>query len=207
MDDGGYDYGCNVSSDCRYKFRRSKIWHSTTELLGNKIGSFTYNGATVDAFSDGNAGIYYDSHSYSAYGLQYQCTEYVNRFYAQALGKTNLYSVYKGNANGYYSRASQFGLVAYKNGGTTPPQMGDIICSNGNGVNVGHVAIVRQVLPDSIRVIHQNWENIPWKVNGVWTFNQNANYYPLKMTVSGGKYTVSSFGTGYPVTGWLHKQN
>jgi CHAP domain len=196
------------SADQRSGITQPNYW-------GNKIGSFEYNGVTVDAFSNGNSikGPLYDSHSYSAYGLQYQCTEYVNRFYAQALGK-DLYSVYKGNANGYFSRASQFRLVAYKNGGTTPPQMGDIICSNGvSGVNVGHVAIVRQVIDNptgvkSIRVIHQNWANVPSKDKyGAWIYNPDANYKELTMKKINGKYTVNSFGSGYPVTGWLHKQN
>jgi len=173
----------------------------TPPYWGNQIGSFTYNEHEVGAYSNGNEKFVYPDRG--TFGYQFQCVEYVNRFYFQALGHKNM--VGTGNANNYYSTASSRELVAYKNGGTTPPQMGDIICSNGNGVNVGHVAIVRQVLPDSIRVIHQNWENIPLKVNGVWTFNPKANYFPLKMTVSGGKYTVSQFGTGYPVTGWLHK--
>jgi surface antigen len=173
----------------------------------NKIGSFEYNGATVDAFSNGNQGAEYDSHSYSAYGLQYQCTEYVNRFYAQALGK-DLYSVYKGNAKGYYDKASQFGLVAYQNTvSTTPPQMGDIICSNYG--TYGHVAIVRQVLPDSIRVIHQNWQNsIGPKENNY--YNQDCNYYQLTLKKdSKGRYTVGSFSKSgaYDVYGWLHKNN
>jgi len=108
------------------------------------------------------------------------------------------------DAKNYLSTAPSWGLVAYKNSGTTPPQMGDIICSNGNGVNKGHVAIVRQVLGDSIHVIHQNWANSIGLASENY-YNKDANYYPLKMTLSGEKYTVSALGSGYPVTGWLHK--
>ena len=172
---------------------------------GNKIGSFTYNGVEVGAYSNGN--INYVG-PYGTYGYQFQCVEYVNRFYSQALGFPNMGDPKTGmnaDAKNYFSTAPSWGLVPYKNGGTTPPQMGDIICSNGNGVNKGHVAIVRQVLPDSIRVIHQNWENSIGLASENY-YNKNANYYPLKMTVSGGKYTVSAFGSGYPVTGWLHKK-
>jgi len=164
---------------------------------GNKIGSFTYNEVEVGAYSNGDVNYL---GPYGTYGYQFQCVEYVNRFYVQALGHKNMKG--GGNANQYFSTASSKGLVAYKNGGTTPPQMGDIICSNGNGAknNYGHVAIVRQVLPDSIRVIQQNWVNLPA------TFpNQNANYFPLTMKVSGGKYTVGAFSSAYPVVGWLHK--
>jgi len=169
---------------------------------GNQIGSFTYNGHEVGAYSNGYSAFVYRDRG--TFGYQFQCVEYVNRFYYQALGHKNM--VGSGNANQYFSTASSKELVAYKNGGTTPPQMGDIICSNGNGVNLGHVAIVRQVLPDSIRVIHQNFKNSIGLASENY-YNKDANYYPLKMTVSGGKYTVSAFGSGYPVTGWLHKQN
>jgi CHAP domain len=176
---------------------------------GNQIGSFTYNGHEVGAYSNGYSSFVYRDRG--TFGYQFQCVEYVNRFYVQALGHKNM--VGTGNANQYFATASSKGLIAYKNGGTTPPQMGDIICSNGNGVNVGHVAIVRQVIDPptgvkSIRVIHQNWANIPSKDKyGAWIYNPDANYKELIMTKINGKYTVNSFGSGYPVTGWLHKQN
>jgi CHAP domain len=177
----------------------------TPPYWGNQIGSFTYNGHEVGAYSNANTGFFYPLHG--TYGHQFQCVEYVNRFYSQALGFPNMGDPNTGmnaDAKNYFSTAPSWGLVAYKNSGTTPPQMGDIICSNGNGVNKGHVAIVRQVLPDSIRVIHQNWANSIGLASENY-YNKDANYYPLKMTLSGGKYTVSAFGSGYPVTGWLHK--
>ena len=155
---------------------------------------------TVDVFSNGK-NPNYNSGSYSAYGLQYHCTEYVNRFYGQAL---NHQKMYRGNANKYYSTASQYGLVAYRNGvSTKPPQMGDIICSNGG--KYGHVAIVRQVLSDRIYVIHQNWVYLPGPASNNY-YNQEANYKPLTMKKVNGKYTVGSFSSTYPVYGWVHKQ-
>ena len=164
---------------------------------GNKIGSFTYNGVEVGAYSNGN--INYVG-PYGTYGYQFQCVEYVNRFYVQALKHKNMRG--GGNANNYYSTASSKGLVAYKNGGTVSPKMGDIICSNGG--SYGHVAIVRQVTSNCIYVIQQNWANIPGPASNNF-YNQDANYYRLGMTVSGGKYTVSGFSSTYPVAGWLHK--
>ena len=168
---------------------------------GNKIGSFTYNGVEVPAFSNG-ASITYNSGSYSAYGLQYHCTEYVNRFYAQALGKTDMPK--NKNAKNYYSAGPSYGLIQNRNSvSKIPPQMGDIICSNSG--TYGHVAIVRQVLTDKIYVIHQNWAYLPGPASNNY-YNQECNYKPLTLKRNAnGSYTVGSFSSSYSVYGWLHK--
>lgn len=166
---------------------------------GNKIGSFTYNGVEVGAYSNGN--INYVG-PYGTYGYQFQCVEYVNRFYVQALGHKNMRG--GGNAKDYYSTAKSKGLVAYRNGvSTTPPKMGDIICSNGG--KYGHVAIVRQVTNNCIYVIQQNWVNVPGPASNNY-YNQNCNYYKLTLKRNSNKsYTIGSFSSSYPVYGWLHK--
>jgi surface antigen len=167
---------------------------------GNKIGSFTYNGVEVGAYSNGANKLY--SGPYGTYGYQFQCVEYVNRFYVQALGHKNMRG--GGNAKNYYSTASSKELVAYRNGvSKTPPQMGDIICSNSG--TYGHVAIVRQVLSDRIYVIHQNWEYLPGPASNNY-YNQECNYKPLTLKRnSNGSYTVGPFSSSYSVYGWLHK--
>jgi len=96
------------------------------------------------------------------------------------------------NAEDYYDTASDRGLIAYPNGGTTSPQQGDILCSNGG--THGHVAIVRVVTADSIHVIHQNWAN-----------TAADNDKTISMSVSDGHYTVSGFSGSYPVQGWIRK--
>ena len=161
---------------------------SSASDYGTQVGSFTLNGVTVPAYSNGNND--YNSKTWSSYGLQYQCVEYVNRFYVQALGHTNM--IHTGNANQYFSSASGRGLDAYPNGGTVPPQPGDILCSNGG--SYGHVAIVREVTNNNIYVIHQNWAN-----------SASDNSKKISMAVSGGKYTISGFSSKYPVVGWLRK--
>jgi len=161
---------------------------SSASAWGTQVGSFTFNGVTVIAKSNGYND--FNSKSWSDYGLQYQCVEYVNRFYVEALGHKNM--IHTGDANQYFSSASSKGLDAYPNGGTVPPQPGDILCSNGG--DHGHVAIVREVTNNKVYVIHQNWANGP-----------SDNKKEIGMTVSNGKYAVNSFGTNYPVVGWLRK--
>lgn len=152
--------------------------------FGSWVGSF--NG--VDAYSNGSAG--YDSGSYSCCGLKWQCVEYVNRYYVQALGHQNLKGT--GHAKSYFGTADSKGLVAYPNTNATPPAVNDMLASAGGAF--GHIAIVREVGPDYVKVIHQNWSN-----------SQSDDAKTLSMSFSNGKYTVSSFSAGSPVQGWLRK--
>jgi surface antigen len=65
------------------------------------------------------------------------------------------------NANQYFSTAIQRGLIAYTNGGSEPPKVGDILCFGGgpkdaNGDQFGHVALITEVSGTRIRVSQQN---------------------------------------------------
>ena len=123
-------------------------------------------------------------------GMKWQCVEYVNRYYYVIYGlKIRIPGTH---ADDYYDTASDRGLIAYPNGGTTPLQPGDILCSNGG--THGHVAIVRDVTTNSIHIIHQNWAN-----------TAADNDKAISMSVSDGHYTVSGFSGSYPVQGWLRK--
>lgn len=152
--------------------------------FGAKVGSFL----GVDAYSNGNTG--YNSGVYSAYGLKWQCVEYCNRFGVLKGGLANLKGT--GHAKSYYTTASSKGLIAYPNGGTMAPAVGDLLPSAGGPY--GHIAVVREIGSSFIKVIHQNWSN-----------TSSDNSMTLKMTVSGGKYTVAGFSNTYPVQGWLRK--
>ncbi len=153
--------------------------------FGTKVGS--YNG--VDAYSNGSNG--YVSYQYNYYnnyntGMKWQCVEYVNRYYKAIYNK----QITGGNANTYYSNASSKGLNSAKNGSSTKPKTGMILCSNGG--SYGHVAIIREVGSNYVKVIHQNWSN-----------SSSDNSKQLSMTVKNGKYTISGFSSSYPVQGWL----
>jgi len=157
--------------------------------FGTQVGE--YNGIT--AYS--NYEIDYVSNEYNYEdeyntGMKWQCVEYVNRYYYIIYGMG--IRIPGTNAEDYYDTASDRGLVAYPNGGTTSPQPEDILCSNGG--TLGHVAIVREVTADSVHVIHQNWAN-----------TEADNDKTISMSVSDGHYTVSGFSGSYPVQGWLRK--
>jgi len=153
---------------------------------GSVVGGF--NGIT--AYSNGSND--HVSGSYSTCGLKWQCVEYVNRYVYQRLGHTNLKGT--GNARDYFGTAASKGLTAYSNGGSVAPKVGDMLTSAGPNGSVGHIAVVREVGADYVKVIHQNWSN-----------SSSDNSKTLSMSVASGKYTVVGFSANYPVQGWLRK--
>jgi surface antigen len=160
------------------------------------IGSFK----GVTAFSNGSvkndSGIYNTSIGINS-GLEWQCVEYINRYYYLIYG-INI-RIPGQNADQYYPNASSRNLTSFQNGGNTSPEIGDILCFRGGAG--GHVAIITQVSPTQITVIQQN----------VTESSRDAAFiYP--MTVSGEKYTVdvlqpgaSRLGPSYYCQGWLRK--
>ena len=152
-------------------------------LVGEYNGIIAYSNYENDYVSDEYN--YVDDYNT---GMKWQCVEYVNRYYYIIYGIG--IRIPGTNAEDYYATSSDRGLIAYPNGGTTFPQQGDVLCSDGG--TYGHVAIVREVTSDSIHVIHQNWAN---------TAADNDKI--ISMSVSDGHYTVSGFSGSYPMQGWL----
>jgi hypothetical protein len=157
--------------------------------FGNVVG--TLNGIT--AYSNGTTGTV--SNQYSTVGMKWQCVEYANRYFYQRFAHKNLKGT--GNAKDYFGTAAAKDLVPYSNGvSTTAPAVGDMLASNGNGAvgNYGHLAIIREVGANYVKVIHQNWSN-----------SAADNSLQLSMSLVNGKYTISNFGASLPVTGWLRR--
>jgi len=100
---------------------------------------------------------------YGAYGEQFQCTEYVKRYYSQALGMPAA-AHWIGDASEYGSAlwATPKGLTFFPNIGPVPPNAGDILTfldaeSLPDGTQVGHVAIITNVSTSTVAFIEQNW--------------------------------------------------
>jgi GH25 family lysozyme M1 (1,4-beta-N-acetylmuramidase)/surface antigen len=158
--------------------------------FGTQVGEYINGVIAYSNYENAYAsGLYNFVDGYNT-GMKWQCVEYVNRYYKAIYGME--IRIPGTNANDYYGTASDRGLIAYPNSGSTSPQPGDILCSDGG--SYGHVAIVRGVTTGSIHVIHQNWAN---------TGADNDKI--ISMSISGGHYTVSGFSASYPVQGWLRK--
>lgn len=122
------------------------------------------------------------------YGDQYQCVEYVRRFYSLAMNvDTTSWQFY--NADQYYKAATTLGLIALPNGGSNPPAANDIVVFEGGPA--GHAAVATAVSPTAVNIIEQNW-----------SYNGTAS---LVLTSSNSSYVVSRAGSKYVVLGWLRE--
>jgi len=94
----------------------------------------------------------------SVYGLQYQCVEYVRRFYYLVKGietREGMTEKRWEHANSFFKTAAGKGLDAFENGGPAPPVPDDILAFLGGPY--GHVAIITAVTDDHIEFIEQNF--------------------------------------------------
>lgn len=128
---------------------------------------------------------------WGTYGLQYQCVEYVRRFYFLVKGietrEGKMERRWNGNANTYFRTAAQKGLDAFENGGKVRPQPEDILTFAGGPY--GHVAIITAVLPDRIEFIEQNFSP---SGTGSLPYNPVTNHVENRVA-----------GDTFVVEGWL----
>ena len=144
----------------------------------------------------------------NTYGYSYQCVEYINRYYNQALGYKNM--VGTGNADSYFWDAVGKGLSAFSNGGTMALRVDDILVfdDDGAGGKPGHVAIISSLEIDksgqlvALSIIQQNVILTPG--------SKYINTARLALKVAKNKdgtliFTVDSkgSGTGLPIIGWV----
>jgi hypothetical protein len=142
-------------------------------------------------------------------GLEWQCVEYVNRYYYLVYGM-NL-GVGR-NAWEFYQNNTPAGLTRFANGGTTAPQVGDILCFNETGSGLGHVAIIRSVdqANSVVHVIQQNVKNGDTSPNGYgtdvdWKFAYSVigGTYKVDVTLAG--VGGSRLGADFYCQGWLRQ--
>lgn len=150
----------------------------------------------------GCAGYGHDPVDGVIYGLQYQCVEYVRRFY-QAPDKldpsyqTASRKWQRLNAIDFYSEYASLGLARFKNRESqVPPQPDDIIVFDRVPDNdYGHVAVVRNVTEDRVEIVEQNFA--PGDGGKLLLFQDSvSNNYEV------GDH-VSIHGVRYPVLAWL----
>jgi surface antigen len=139
------------------------------------------------------------------YGDQYQCTEFVRRFYHVIFGAdTEVPAVqgtspWRGNAGTYFDTATRRGLVPFRNGGTAPPAPDDILVFTSVQHVAGHVAIVTSVNSDFIEIIEQNWS--PSGVARLPLSFDSSGYSVTRIVDTSAGPQPSSFA----VAGWLRE--
>lgn len=132
----------------------------------------------------------------ATYGLQYQCVEYVRRFYHLVKGIETREGMmgkrWNGNANTYFKTAERKELDAFENGGLVVPRPDDILAFQGGPY--GHVAIITRVAEDHIEFVEQNFSP---------TGTGRLNYNPVTNRVEHRK----AGGELFIVEGWLRPRS
>lgn len=131
--------------------------HQVGEVLDNLNGIPVYFNGGVNNVS----GRQVTADGYNL-GLNYQCVEFVKRYYYEHLGHKMPDSY--GHARSFFDTTlphgafnSQRGLMQYANGADMLPQVDDLLVFGASWFNrFGHVAIVSDVADDSIEIIQQN---------------------------------------------------
>ena len=157
-------------------------------LCGEQLGNVVHRG--IIAKSNGeDMGSGESCGGRGIYGLQYQCVEYIKRFYGEALSVES--ELWRGNAIDYFYRAEKYGFTVYKNGESTiAPSPDDLLVFNSSTSVYGHVAIITTATSNSVSIIEQNWS-----MTGTALLN---------LTYENGVYSIDDRGL-YVVLGWLRR--
>jgi hypothetical protein len=169
----------------------SNINSSSKYSIGQKIdslnGVYVYYNGNISNVSARNT----TSDGYNI-GLEYQCVEFVKRYYYQHL-KHKMPDSY-GHAKDYFDRSLNDGqinekrnLTQFSNPSEFKPKVDDLIIFDGTRFNkFGHVAIISSVTESEIEIIQQN-------------AGQSREKYSLYQTM--GKWKIKS----NKILGWLRK--
>lgn len=159
--------------------------YTTSTTFGTLLG--TVDGVEVRYNPLGYVSNINNTYNGTTTGMKWQCVELVNRYYLQVYGMDIRIS--GTNAYQYYGTASQRGLVAKSNGGTTAPRVGDVLCFSGGSGGLGHVMIISEVSSNQVKVAHQNGGSSLAPIG--CSFTRNGN-------------TITAW-TNYTCQGWCRK--
>jgi hypothetical protein len=176
------------SNGSKYYAEPVLVYTSPMYLTASSFGALqgVLDGVSLYYNPNGYVGTVYYYYNGINTGLKWQCVEFVNRYYL-AVYNMNI-RISGTNANQYYGTASQRGLVAYPNGGSTAPRVGDLFCMAGGSGGYGHVAIIMEVASNYIKVGQQN----------------GGGNAPIGYSFSKSGNTVTGW-SGYTVQGWLRR--
>lgn len=146
-----------------------------------RVGNVTERNTTADGYN---------------LGLNYQCVEFVKRYYYKHLHHKMPNSY--GNAKDFFNRKltdvtfnKERGLMQYTNTSGSKPKVNDLIVFDASVWNsYGHVAIIARVTETAVEIIQQN----------PGPFGNSRETYALDY--SGGKWTIENAR----VLGWLRKE-
>lgn len=147
----------------------------------------------------------HDSSRRGPYGMEFQCVEFVNRFYATKLKHKNM--TQSGHADSYFWNARDKGLESYLNGGPEPPQKYDILVFDGGPQDgqYGHVGIISKVelAKGEVEMFQQNARM--FREHGLFQQFEVVARFRIVQLKRGGWFIQSGKTADYPVVGWSRK--
>lgn len=150
-------------------------------FYNGKVGNVTARNTTADGYN---------------LGLEYQCVEFVKRYYYEHFNHKMPNSY--GHAKDFYNKSIPDGqknvdrnLIQYSNPSKSKPKVNDLVIYKATAFNkFGHVAIVSKVHNKNIEIIQQN----------PGPFHSSRETYTLKN--KDGTWKISHDG----ILGWLRKE-
>jgi len=165
-----------------------------SQVLGTAPGD-------VPAYSNCNAGcvIFTPNTKGGVYtGIKWQCVEFARRWLLDNMGvvygdvdiASDIWSKIE-----FVSRVSddsRIPLIAFENGSTEPPKVGDLLIYGKEFLNTGHVAVITGVdlTAGVLEVAEQNYSNRPWPADyarQIDVIDKNGRYWVLDAYVLGWK--------------------
>ncbi len=151
--------------------------------FGQRLGTYD----KTDIFSNGDDPFYYSGRS-SKYGIEWQCVEFVQRYWGE-----REWGPYNWGLNAFEMFGNKDNINfanVYENGSSTAPVPGDILVFGKNEEwPWGHVALVTGVANGKITFVQQN-------VGEKWQTSLQIS--PANIIDTKGRFS--------PVMGWLHSQ-
>lgn len=137
-------------------------------------------------------------------GYKWQCVEFVRRWLYINKGYifedvSMAYEVFKLKEVKHISTKKILPLYSFKNGSKRKPESASILVWKeiGEFVATGHVAIITEVLENSIRIAEQNLDHKPWENSRDWSRE-------LALDISDeGKFYISCTFPDTEILGWL----
>lgn len=137
-------------------------------------------------------------------GHKWQCVELARRWMYLNHGYTfpdiaMAYDIFRIRFVNMIADGTQLPLHSFRNGCKRPPVPGALLIWNEGGefVMTGHVAVVTEVLGDSVRVIEQNVEHIMWAEGASWSRELPMHRGP------DGRYWISCTYEDTSILGWV----
>lgn len=175
--------------------KRVDAYFFSEKEIGQKIdslnGVYVYHNGSISNVSGRNLA----ADGYNL-GLEYQCVEFVKRYYYEFLDHKMPNSY--GHAKDFFNTSLSDGqinpdrnLIQYKNYGNEKPQVDDILVFKETIYNpYGHIAIVSAIHENKIEIIQQNAGSLA------------SSRETIKMNKESGKWLVNN----NKILGWLRKK-